>query len=175
MNNSKIRHLSASVPVREFLETAVDVEKFLALCRMCPNYGNIWTCPPLAFDPMEIWSRYETLELYARVLYPEPDTSYGDFLDLFRREKTSLTAWVFALEQENPGSLSLAASTCTACSPCRRQQGRPCQNPGALRYSIEALGGDVGKIMKTYLHTPLQWAEAGKLPQYLTVVAGLLK
>ena len=35
-----------TVPVEEILADCVDVPKFLALCKACPNYGNRWSCPP---------------------------------------------------------------------------------------------------------------------------------
>ena len=35
-----------TVPVEEILGDCVDVPKFLALCKACPNYGNRWSGPP---------------------------------------------------------------------------------------------------------------------------------
>lgn len=174
MENIRVETLTAVVPVSEFTAECVDVPKFLELCRQCPNYGRIWACPPLPVDPMEIWNRYHFLHLYARVLIPRKEMDCQMFLQQFRREKQELSQYVLELEKQTPGSLSMAASTCIACTPCLRTQAKPCCHPEQLRYSIEALGGDVGLVMEKYLHRPLQWIKDGQLPEYLTVAAGLL-
>ena len=43
-----------------------------------------------------------------------------------------------------------------------------------MRYSIEALGGNVAETAERYLHKPLLWIEDGRMPDYLTLVCGLL-
>ena len=35
------------VKVCEYIENYVNVEEFLKYCEECPNYGNVWSCPPL--------------------------------------------------------------------------------------------------------------------------------
>lgn len=174
MGDYRVEELLAPVPVGEFLETCVDVKKFEALCRQCPNYGKIWACPPLGEDPLALWREYETLELHARVLIPGESMGEKELMEAFREEKLRLSRKVLNLEKNHPGSRSMAASTCLQCSPCQRVLGRPCLHPEQLRYSIEALGGDVGKLMEVYLHRPIQWIRQGILPPYLTIVAGLL-
>ena len=169
-----LESLTARVPLGEYRETCVDVEKFLGLCRQCPNYGKIWACPPLSLDPMEIWNRYEILELHAGILTPGENMSMEELMEAFRLEKLRLSRQVLDLERKIPGSLSMAASTCIECSPCLRTLGKPCCHPEQLRYSIEARGGDVGLTMEKYLGHPIQWAKPGEIPPYMTVAAGLL-
>lgn len=43
-----------------------------------------------------------------------------------------------------------------------------------MRYSIEALGGNVGRTLSKYLHLKLLWMEKGRLPAYFIIVGGLL-
>ena len=167
--------MTASVPLKEYVDTCVDVNKFLELCKLCPNYGKIWACPPLSLDPMEIWKSYDVLELHARILTPGEDMTQDQLMDAFLQEKILLSKAVLDLEAQTPGSLSMAASTCVMCRPCLREKGKPCCHPEQLRYSIEALGGDVGLTMEKYLDHPIQWIRDGKLPEYLTLVAGLLR
>ena len=169
-----IRELTASVPVEEYVRSCVDVEKFLGFCRACSNYGRIWACPPFDFDPMDIWNRYRTLTLYAWILTPDREMTMEELMEAFRTEKQKLSRMVLDLEKTVPGSRSMAASTCIACSPCARAEGKPCRHPEQVRHSIEALGGDVALTMEKYLHTPIRWAENGQLPEYLTLAAGLL-
>lgn len=165
---------TACVPVPEFLKDCVDVEKFLGYCRQCPNYGAVWACPPLSVDPMQIWNAYDLLELHARVLTPGADMDMNQLMEAFRREKIDLSRQVLELEQRTPGSLSMAAGTCLACRVCARREGKPCRHPEQVRFSIEALGGDVGRITEKYLELPICWMQNGQLPPYLTLVAGLL-
>lgn len=164
----------ASVSVEAYLRTGVDVEKFLGYCKACPNYSTRWACPPFAFDPMEIWRKYRTLRLYARVLVPEPGAETGAVLEGMKREKQVLLKELLTLEKTVPGSLVLSAGSCDICGTCVRQEGTPCRHPEKLRYSIEALGGDVAGTAERYLHRPLLWIRDGRLPAYLTLVGGLL-
>ena len=174
MEKYHVTPLEATVPVAEFLETSVDVERFLGCCRDCPNYNKRWSCPPLPFDPMEFWKSYQTLKLYARVLTPASDTSVDELMSGLRDEKGKLLRELLSMEGQIPNSRSLAAGSCITCEECTRKKDIPCCHPEVLRYSIEALGGDVGEIMERYFHHPLKWIEKGKLPDYLTLVGGLL-
>ena len=44
-----------------------------------------------------------------------------------------------------------------------------------MRYSIEALGGNVGKTVHDLLGIELEWIEEGKVPSYFVLVGGLLE
>lgn len=43
-----------------------------------------------------------------------------------------------------------------------------------MRYSIEALGGNVGKTAEKLLGVEIKWAADGKLPGYFMLVCGIL-
>ena len=43
-----------------------------------------------------------------------------------------------------------------------------------MRYSVEALGGNVGLTVQKLLGIQLEWMEEGKLPSYFVLVGGLL-
>ena len=68
----------------------------------------------------------------------------------------------------------LLAGTCDQCEVCEKEQGRPCGKPELLRYSIEALGGDVEGCLQHYFHMPVLWGRDGKAPEYFVLVGGLL-
>ena len=72
--NHRIRfeRLEAAPPIEEYVQTCVDVPRFLEYCKECGNYGNRWSCPPFREDPMEIWVRFQALRLIAYVLPSEP-------------------------------------------------------------------------------------------------------
>lgn len=90
--------------------------------------------------------------------------------------KAALTATLFQKEEAYPGSRSLCAGSCAVCGEdnCSKPQGQPCRYPDRMRYSIEALGGNVGLTASRLLGINLQWIEEGKVPDYFVLVGGLL-
>ena len=89
-------------------------------------------------------------------------------------EKVRLAARMQELEEEHPGSRALSAGSCILCQRCRRKDGKPCCRPEQMRYSIESLGGNVGKTTSELLHVELEWMEENRLPRYFTLINGLL-
>ena len=79
-------------------------------------------------------------------------------------------------EKEFPESVSLSAGSCDLCKEegCTRKDGKPCRYPDKLRYSIESLGGDVGRTVSKLMGYELEWVEEGKVPSYYVLVGGLL-
>lgn len=164
-----------AVPVRTYLNECVDVERFLQYCRECGNYDRRWSCPPFHFPPLQLWRQYDHLRLFSRVLFPAEDETLPDLLQGMLREKARLRSELLALEKRNLGSLALSAGGCNLCGDdCTRPEGKPCRNLSEMRYSIDALGGDIGKTMKTYFHRPIVWIQNGEVPEYLTLMGGLL-
>lgn len=169
----RVEKAETEISVAEFLRGCIDIPKFLACCRACPNYDHRWACPPFSFDPMEIWNAYTGLRLYAWFLIP--GSSDGNaLLEALKREKPGVLRELLQLERDTPDSLALACGTCDACAVCAKEQGRPCVHPEQLRYSIEALGGDVGEAARRYFGKPLLWIQNGVAPEYLMLVGGLL-
>lgn len=169
-----VQRAEASVPVAEYLEKCVDVEKFLGFCRQCENFDKRWSCPSFDFAPLEVWRRFKTLRLRAAALTPLPGAALADLMAGLWQEKEKMLAELWAAEEHRPGSLALSAGSCKLCAQCTRPQGLPCRQPERMRYSIEALGGDVGKTAELYFQKPLQWIKDGEMPEYLTLIGGLL-
>ena len=170
-----ISEMSVEADAAEFVERFVHIEKFLPACQQCPNYNTRWTCPPFGFDPMTIWRGYTGLQLYARILHADmPGQPLDDALDALKREKRLYREKLSQWERAVPGSQMLLAGTCDQCEVCEKSQGRPCRHPECLRYSIEALGGDVEGCLQHYFHIPVLWGHDGLAPEYLVLVGGLL-
>ncbi|SBW11744.1 conserved hypothetical protein [uncultured Eubacteriales bacterium] len=170
-----IKELEAEAEMDEYRRSCVDVPKFLAFCEACHNYGGAWSCPPFDFNPMERWRRYGRMRLYARMLIPtEPGQAAEAALQALQEEKDAHLERLLEWEAATPSSLALAAGSCTLCTPCARKEGHPCQKPEQMRYSIEALGGDVGLTASRYLGKPLLWIRDGVVPEYLMLVGALL-
>ncbi|MGI6574393.1 MAG: DUF2284 domain-containing protein [bacterium] len=173
--NYNIRELTKEVLLAEYLRDCVDIPRFLAYCRACPNFGSVWSCPPYDFDPMEVWKRYGSLRLYARMLIPDwPGQDAEAALRALRKEKHKCLDILLAWEAKHPGTLALAAGSCSLCTACTRPEGQPCRKPEQIRYSIESLGGDVALTASRYFGFPLLWVKNGVLPDYLMLVGGLL-
>ena len=175
---------TSSIPVCEYIENYVDIPTFSKACRVCPNYGQIWSCPPYDFDIMDYWKSYSTLQLYAEKIifsreytdrYYEQDELSELIQKIIGKEKQLLSKKMLKLEQFFPGSISLSAGNCSYCvRSCNRPDGIPCRFPEQLRYSIESLGGNVGMTIEKLMGIKLEWMEEGHLPHYFVLVNGLL-
>lgn len=170
-----VEEYTTEVSIREFIKQCVDVAQFEQLCRQCGNYDKRWSCPSFAFDPMEIWNGYDSVRLYMRLLR---GTKAGQAMEpalmALREEKKKYFTMLMAWEKENPGSQMLSAGTCDLCATCAKEQGESCRHTELLRYSIEALGGDVEKCARLYFNTPILWGKDGLAPAYYVLVGGLL-
>ena len=124
---------------------------------------------------MEVWTRFHTLRLIAYTLPCEPDGSVSQAMTNLEQAKARMMEETLELERSTPGTLALSAGTCTLCGEdCTRPAGKPCRYPDRMRYSIEALGGDVAKTAELYLNKPLLWIRDNVLPEYLMLVGGAL-
>lgn len=183
--NCRMERYEAVVKVPEYVEACVDVEEFLPYCRQCQNYNQVWTCPEFDFDPYEYWNRFKTFRIIGvKIIIPEDIAgktwSKEERLkltdEILWKEKRKLSAELYDLEKQYPGSVSLGAGTCQLCPAghCAKRDGKPCRNGDMLRYSIEALGGNVGLTVTKYLKQQLEWIEDGKMPRHFILVCGLL-
>lgn len=170
-----VREMTAETSAEDFVTHFVRVEKFLPFCQQCGSYNTRWTCPPFDFDPMTIWQSYRGLRLYARILQSDtPEQPLDVAVAALKQEKRLYRELLQRWEREIPESQMLLAGTCDQCDRCEKAQGRPCRQPEHLRYSIEALGGDVEGCLRRYFHMPILWGRDGKAPEYLVLVGGLL-
>ena len=169
------RLTSGPIAVEEFLRRWVDVPRFLACCRQCPNWGGRWSCPPYDFQPEDWWRQFDHVLLEGRKLCFSPRSREERSLDwglsALKAEKDRLLEELLA--REAGGSQALAAGACTLCAACARGAGQPCRRRDRMRYSIESLGGDVGAIARDCFGTELLWSDDGRLPAYYLLVGGM--
>lgn len=196
----KTERLTAQISVEKYLEEYVEIEEFLEYCKECRNYETKWSCPPYDFDVMEYWKQYSSLHLLgSKIIFDEEDTEKTytkEELDkltneVLSLEKQKLADELYEMEKLSPGSVSLSAGSCGLCdegmmnSPkCSRTSCGGDQHGGAkencihfdkMRYSIESLGGNVGKTCTGLLNTKLEWIQEGRLPEYFILVCGILE
>ncbi len=91
-----------------------------------------------------------------------------------RVERKAFDRYLRKLEEETGGT-ALNAGSCILCPEgCTRPEGKPCRFPDKRRYSLESLGADITATIGDLLGIELKWDREGKLPEYYTLVAGLL-
>ena len=173
---------TAALPVSRWLAEYCDPRRFRDACRACPDYGNIWSCPPGVPDAAQAFAPFRTVhiigvrvnyapETLARARTPElteqlRQASYGAV-------KKLLLSTLLELERAVPGSWTAAAGRCEQCARCARRDGLPCARPERMRYSLSAFGFDLGRIARELLGMELLWTQTG-LPAYNVAIAAFL-
>ena len=178
---SEIKKLTVDVDVDEYYKNYVDFERISKLCieeQEMLEYN--WSYPPFDFDPDEIWHSYNKLKIIAfkidfsdeELNHTFSDEELQYVLKRFERMKIKLMNEIYILENED--SLGLFLGKCNLCMKCTRDFNLACKMPFKMRYSIEALGGDVDKTVEDLFECKVLYAQNGKLPEYLMFVGGLL-
>lgn len=174
-------YLSGMLPAEDYIRDFRDEEKFLGLCRECPQYGGRWGCPPHGFDSLDYLSGYR----YAYVLGVKVVPGRRDHLpegrsvgevcrEMLEGVRRLIDVRLLDMEREHPGGKAFFAGSCLLCpeGACTRPAGKPCRNPGSLRPSLEALGFDIGRSAAEILGVELRWGKDGDMPEYLVLVSG---
>ena len=178
---SEIIKLTADVDVGEYCEKYVDFEEVSKLCiEEQEMLGYNWNYPPFDFDVDEIWQSYNKLKIIAfKIDFSQEELAHTfeekelEFiLKRFERMKIKFMNEIYMLEDEN--YLGLFLGKCNLCMKCTREFGMPCKMPVKMRYSIESLGGHVDRTVEDFFGYKIQYAQDGKLPEYLIFVGGLL-
>lgn len=172
----KIETYTKTIDVDTYVAEYVNVEEFLEYCKACGNYNRKWCCPAFDFSPVaDYWNRYRTLKVVGKkMILTAADKENWEAL--LAQTKAELADALYAEEAKTPGSISLSAGSCTLCGEdnCTKKSGETCRFPDKMRYSIEALGGNVGLTASKLLGVRLQWMEEDKVPDYFVLVGGLL-
>ncbi len=164
------------IKVSDYLDRYVNVEEFLQYCKKCNNYEKLWSCPSYDFNPEDYWKEYDELLVVARKIIFGEGVDQARSYEIMLEVKEDMSRELYELEKQYPGSISLSAGSCSLCKEgCTRVDGDPCRYPEMMRYSIESLGGDVGRTVSKLMGYELEWIEEGKLPSYFVLVGGLLK
>lgn len=166
-----------TIKVDDYLKNYVNVEEFLGYCKNCKNYEKVWSCPSYDFNPEDYWKEYDELLVVARKIIFDEDVDIPSSYEIMLEVKQDMSRELYEMEKEYPGSVSLSAGSCNLCEKdgCTRLEGEPCRHPDLMRYSIESIGGDVGRTVSKLMGYELEWIEEGKVPSYYVLVGGLLK
>ncbi len=180
----EIEDKERDVELKGFIADCVDVERIKSYCKECPRYCKVWSCPEHDFDPFLYWKLFSGLRIYFRkLILPEELTC----LSLSKEEQAKIIDAIFFKERkhfndqlralETPESISLHVGHCDVCGKenCARRIGKPCRFPKKKRYSMESLGADVMIVSEKYFGEKLQWTTPDKLPEFFSLVGGILQ
>lgn len=150
---------------------------FDKLCKEgCPNYGNKWSCPPYAPDYIKFVKEYEFIDVF--MLYIELkqfDYIRQDYLKVKAANSILKSRIDKALRNSmDENEFYISTGSCRLCKSCKKKFGKPCAYPNHRTYSFEALGINVSLLAMELFQRELLWYKAKNLPEYTSVVAGLL-
>lgn len=161
----------------KYLEEFVDKVYFDKLCKEgCPNYGNKWSCPPYAPEYTKFVEKYEFIDVF--MLYIELEQ-----FDYIKQEYLKVKAANSIMKSRidkglrnsmNENEFYVSTGSCRLCKSCKKKVGKPCAFPEQRTYSFEALGINVSLLTMNIFQRELLWYRTKNLPQYTSVVAGLL-
>lgn len=149
-------------------------DKFLPLCKQCPDYGRVWSCPPDITNAITFKRYKNAIILGIKVIYSDDaitiafnsaEDANEIRMNSYEKVKKEVLKTLVEIEKLSPPSYTIAAGSCKICKRCARMDGLLCRNPLSLRYSFSGLGFDIGRISSELLNTQLLWAENG-LPKY---------
>lgn len=159
------------------IECCLDKERFDKLCKLgCPNYNQKWSCPPFAPEFSGFAAGKEKLFIfYLRIGMAQ----YAYIQNRYLRIKAANTmlksrADRFLRTLAPMYGSYLSTGSCRLCKPCKCKLGQQCAHPDLMTYSFEALGVDVGRLVESYFEQPLLWYRPHFVPEYTSVVCGLL-
>ena len=172
-----LKRYETTISVSEYFEKYVNVAEFLEYCKVCPNYDRLWSCPSYDFSQEAYWKEYRELFILGYKICFDEAVSKEESMEIMEKVKADIGKELFELEEIFPGSISLSAGSCSVCGKqnCTRPSGKPCRYPDKLRYSIESIGGNVGKTVHDLLGIELEWIQEDKVPNYFVLIGGLLK
>ncbi|MFV0517487.1 MAG: DUF2284 domain-containing protein [Aminipila sp.] len=195
----RVENLIAEIDVKKYIEDYVSVEQFLQACKECKNYEKKWSCPPYDFDVLDYWKQFNSLLILGEKIIFDKEIISKEYSQeelenimykVLSVEKQKLAEKLYGMEKGYKGSISLSAGSCSLCGDgmmntecCNRSNCKNngkgakenCVNFDKMRYSIESLGGNVGKTCTKLLGEELAWCEENKLPTHFILVSGLLK
>lgn len=172
-----VEKFEKKIGVEEYIEGYVNVAEFLEYCKKCGNCNTVWSCPPYDFEPEDYWRKYKTLTVLAWKINFEQDISPEESIEILKKVKDEMSVYLYEAEGKSAGSVSLSAGSCSLCRSegCTRSKGEPCRNPEKMRYSIEAIGGNVGLTVSKLMGIKIEWMKDGKVPSHYVLAGGLLE
>lgn len=154
-----------------------DKRKFDNLCKTgCPNYLCKWSCPPYAplFTDVALkWDK--TYIVFMHMDLSQFSYIKNDYLKV-KAANTMLKSRAdrFIRKMASLHGKCISTGSCRLCKPCKCKLGEPCAHSDLMAYSFEALGINVSQLVEDCFKKQLIWYKQNCLPQYTSVVCGIL-
>lgn len=161
------------VPVSDAMAVAYRPDECMRACKACPNYGNVWTCPP--FDDQRKDTNpqnFATLQLHIARIKPTGGPyaldKYEEFFTPVKRRMMDSIDLV-----ADAKAVYSFAGRCEYCKVCTRRAGGVCRHPDRAHPSLEGVGFDVNALLVNFAGMEIEWGTDGNLPRVLTFVAAI--
>jgi predicted metal-binding protein len=154
-----------------------DKHKFDTMCVIgCPNYERKWSCPPFAPAYLNFAARWKYLYIWLmQIKMYQFAYIKNDYLKIKAANNILKSrADKYLREISLKYGKYISTGSCRLCRPCKRKIGQSCTNPEEKTYSYEAMGIDVNALVEKYFSNKLLWYKRGQLPEYTSIVCGLL-
>lgn len=152
-------------------------EHFADLCKEgCVNYGIKWSCPPYAPVYHEFVKNYNNITIcFSQTQMDQFGYIKNDYLKI-KAANTILKSRIDKALRKliDEDTFYISTGSCRLCKSCKCKIHEPCSNPDIMTYSFEALGINVADMVGDLFGIPLLWYRKNQLPQYTSVVAGLI-
>jgi predicted metal-binding protein len=149
-------------------------ETVLDLCKQCPNFDNLWSCPPSVPDFEKFSARYNYADVFlfwaeTGQFSAEEDPTIACYQFLKKKNRK----YMLKLEEEKSGRAVFSFS-CDLCAKCRKKEGEPCKKPKELRFNLTAFGFMIEDLSKVLMNHQISWSKDKNEAQYITQVSFLL-
>lgn len=177
-SNNILINLHGIICETSILHKFENKELFNNMCKGgCPNYKKKWSCPP--YSPK--FSSYSENYKYALIVLMSCDLEQFNYIKTeYMKVKAShsilksrMDNLMRSLENDFDG-LMISSGSCKLCKPCNCKQSLTCKKPNLKRYSMEALGLDVGTVSLDLFKHELLWYKNKKAPSYSSILSCLL-
>lgn len=181
----KVSHTVTSIELTDYIKDYRDVDKFIVYCKQCNRYNTCWACPPFSFNTDDCLSEYKVAHIIGTKVMLDKDLIKNNIgwelctkisYSIIEKVRLDLDKKLLELESQYPGGKAFFAGTCHICKNehCTRIKGEPCIAPDKIRPSLESFGFDISKTSFELLNIEMKWSKEGILPEYFTLVSGLL-
>lgn len=179
----KIETKINKIIMNDLMRNYMDKKTIEGYCKECSKYGSVWSCPPYDFSTENYLNQFKNVHVIGtKVIFDEEalektytkeeinNISYDTVISVRKKVFDKL----IKLEEIYPEGKIINSGNCTICNICTRTSNIKCIHEQDLRYSLESLGFDVGKVTKEILNIELKWPTHTRLPEYLTLASGFM-
>lgn len=179
----KIKTKINKIKMNDLMNNYRDKEKIEGYCKECSKYENVWSCPPYDFSTENYLNQFENVFIIGtKIIFDEEvlskTYSKEEINDISLETVINVRKKVYdkliKLEEIYPTGKIINSGNCTICNNCSRINKIKCIHEQDLRYSLESLGFDVGKVTNEILNIELKWPTQTRLPEYLTLASGFM-